>query len=1088
VTNEHKRILPMKSEKKTTVGITSDQIAKRPTEAFLGWQKSLASHENSLAKKTFRQKISNKCKKKNRKGEYGNRLNSANGQAVFDGKDLSALLGPDQLTRSNQILSMQAFVLSGFTKLFSGPGQQSKQQVQQNSALLKSAIALLVNSGLLEGEESGQATAPRHLSMTSPAFTEDETYSLQATIVNAAKVFRPGYVAQSADAETAFAKFFEEFVKGGAMEAYKNAFLDKIEQVGKSESEKLVAQKFIQGISWCLTEVAKGRSPLDIYVKPDDINRVARLRKWLKGHYPSHSKYLIIHDEYQQIINRIDALRNKAFEEGFQWLSLVVGQMLTKTNMQDSSTDLIEHQRRQAEKKAREILTLRLQQIADHKDHLEPSKLRSFYESLYRLQQGKLFYQFVCESQQPKFFSSNAHQIAKNLWLFSQIDTVHVQPGEVRSRMPTSSNEGLDAPNFGYQMNHSKAYQHWLQENPLAQACGDVIMDSFSAVVDYGKKIDVETFVARIVENVFYWSKEQQLESILRKDQYDVLTTTFEFFLLESVFDTSFISDGDRNVISELRKAAKTEKELATKTRKVLIDFKSLCVEIDKLKPNKVVNDGHPFVFGIGFNGSLFGCPSHQLRNKNEIWLTFSAYVRYEFSLGSDAFLSLLIHFATNVYNGDINNLSIGQSNVAKNLQKYKGLIRLHIDQRLAHYRKVSSTPWSAGNYEFQVSEIHKYYHFIEQLDQQKVFNELSEHFQAWLRDSSNWYRLPSNATGLAHHQLVHIKIAKPLTVEEQGAQQLTRCLLLDLICKRNISTYYPEFVSWLFLHWQQQLADDFSEITNDLTGERVSKAKCFDNLSQEDQKTVKEKINEIAWDVHPEIYNAWQPRLDEAFGSFTKSWPPSQMRKRQKDHLEARYRLQKKYENKQKASLRHPENTQLVSDVKELKDKLDLTPKSLPFSQKPVAINQMSEDNYSDFKEHIFGKAEHVSQCIEPAFARVLGHDCFFAVYIGKNIGNTQQPVKNPTPLVLGNHFKKTAILPCGKFCQIHATGHLYTGDLLADQSADRLNAIRITHGQSTAPFRLMPQAGFFGGSSESQLSSKSTDYPFNKSNVLLG
>ena len=779
MTNEHKRILPMKSEKKTTAGITSDQIAKRPTEDFLGWQKSLASHENSLAKKTFRPKISNKGKKKNRKGEYGNRLNSANGKAVFDGKDLSTLLGPDQLTRSNQILSMQAFVLSGFTKLFSGPGHLNKQQVQQNSALLKSAIALLVNSGLLEGEESGQATAPRHPSMTSPAFTEDETYSLQATIVNAAKVFRPGYVAQSADAETAFAKFFEEFVKGGAMEEYKNAFLDKIEQVGKSESEKLTAQKFIKGISWCLTEVAKGRSPLDIYVKPDDINRVARLRKWLKEHYPSHSKYLIIHDEYQQIINRIDALRNKVFEEGFQWLSLVVRQMLAQSNTQDVSTDLIEHQRLQAEKKARETLTLRLQQIADHKDHLEPSKLRSFYESLYRLQQGKLFYQFVCESQQPKFFSSTAHQIAKTLWLFSQIDTVHVQPGEVRSRMPTSSNEGLYAPNFGYQMNHSKAYQHWLQENPLAQACGDVIMDFFSAVVDYGKKIDVETFVARIVENVFYWSKEQQLESILRKDQYDVLTTTFEFFLLESVFDTTFISDGERDVISELRKAAKTEKELTTKTRKVLIDFKSLCVELDKLRPNKEGNDGHPFVFGIGFNGSVFGCPSHQLRNKNEIWLTFSAYVRYQFSLGSDAFSSLLIHFATNVHDGDINNLSIGQSNVAENLQKYRGLIRLHIDQRLAYYSEVSSAPWPAGNYEFQASQIHKYNDFIEQLDQQMAFNELSEHFQAWVLDSSNWYRLPSNTTGLVHHQLVHINIAKPLTVEEQDAQQLTRCLLL---------------------------------------------------------------------------------------------------------------------------------------------------------------------------------------------------------------------------------------------------------------------------------------------------------------------
>ena len=46
-------------------------------------------------------------------------------------------------------------------------------------------------------------------------------------------------------------------------------------------------------------------------------------------------------------------------------------------------------------------------------------------------------------------------------------------------------------------MGRSDAYQNWIA-NPLTRASGDVIMDAYHSMVDFGRALDVDTFLARL--------------------------------------------------------------------------------------------------------------------------------------------------------------------------------------------------------------------------------------------------------------------------------------------------------------------------------------------------------------------------------------------------------------------------------------------------------------------------------------------------------------------------------------------------------------------------------------------------------------
>lgn len=112
-----------------------------------------------------------------------------------------------------------------------------------------------------------------------------------------------------------------------------------------------------------------------------------------------------------------------------------------------------------------------------------------------------------------------------------------------------------------------------------------------------------------------------------------------------------------------------------------------------------------------------------------------------------------------------------------------------------------------------------------------------------------------------------------------------------------------------------------------------------------------------------------------------------------------------------------------------------------------------------------MFFSGRDVSQCVEPVFARVLGHDRFFSVLISKKTGKTDivdslessGASSSPLPLQLGNSIPQDVIAPCDKRCQHHVLGHLYTGDMLSYQSADRLDVMRKTHNLGGVPERFM-------------------------------
>ncbi len=125
-----------------------------------------------------------------------------------------------------------------------------------------------------------------------------------------------------------------------------------------------------------------------------------------------------------------------------------------------------------------------------------------------------------------------------------------------------------------------------------------------------------------------------------------------------------------------------------------------------------------------------------------------------------------------------------------------------------------------------------------------------------------------------------------------------------------------------------------------------------------------------------------------------------------------------------------------------------------LPHMRNPV---ELSKQAYERFRSHFF-KERGVSQCAEPLFSRVLGHDRFFPVLISKKSGLTNIRVEaTQLPLQLGNSTPQDVIAPCNQRCQPHALGHLYAGDMLGHQSADHLDHARRTHGLGGVLDRMM-------------------------------
>jgi hypothetical protein len=57
--------------------------------------------------------------------------------------------------------------------------------------------------------------------------------------------------------------------------------------------------------------------------------------------------------------------------------------------------------------------------------------------------------------------------------------------------------------------------------------------------------------------------------------------------------------------------------------------------------------------------------------------------------------------------------------------------------------------------------------------------------------------------------------------------------------------------------------------------------------------------------------------------------------------------------------------------------------------NQLPNTPSGLNKEIYEEFRTHFFDGRE-VEECVEPLFARVLGHDRFFPVYISKKVNKT--------------------------------------------------------------------------------------------------
>ena len=171
------------------------------------------------------------------------------------------------------------------------------------------------------------------------------------------------------------------------------------------------------------------------------------------------------------------------------------------------------------------------------------------------------------------------------------------------------------------------------------------------------------------------------------------------------------------------------------------------------------------------------------------------------------------------------------------------------------------------------------------------------------------------------------------------------------------------------------------------------------------------------------------------------------------------RKRLEIQIKKLQKSKPKTEEGTQKLENLRhDLAQNLKNVNDQLEMLKKP--LSGWRSEVFEEF-EKIFFKRREVGQCVEPIFAKVLGHDHFFPIYLSKS-----KPVRDipdaassshPSELQLGNRHPEYVIPPCDKNCQINALAHLYTSDLLReDQSADLLNTIRITQSMEGVPERI--------------------------------
>ncbi|GEM_PF-2378555 len=810
-----------------------------------------------------------------------------------------------------------------------------------------------------------------------------------------------------------FGNFFREFILEGALDGWLFYLKGTIETKESDEEDRNAYTGFLDSAADVLKSIAMKKSPLDKYVDPNELREACDLRKWLKKN-DGHAEYAEKYFRFLDLKVSIQVARDKAMNEGGQYMFNLLKRMRPELASLEEMSNFIPHEQKRWDAEEREEFEDYISTEYGKLNPFEANHLRGFWEKLEGHQYKKLCYKIVCESFDEEYIDSPVHQFVQKIWAVSQLDTIHQKPKEGRSRMPAASIDGTYAPNFGYGMKRSAAYQAWIA-NPFVRASGDIVMDAYHSMVDFGRSLDISTFLDRFDEYLANGSDQSH--------PYDEFIPAFERYLLERVFHKPFIGGYGCRLKGQLEKAAKNKDELLNCASGALKELRSFSNDISALRPSEdgiLTDTGEsPFVLGIGFNGELFDNPDDSDRPQNKIWLTFSKSERKK--EGGYLLLTFMRYIAEYPFSGYLTK-SVDQD-LSQSFEKYKPFIKYHIRQK--------------------IEKGHRYEGFMSQLEQDIPFDHLDTKLQSWIKETSNWYHIPEG---------VSIQFPDELDPEEQDVQCAARGLLFDAVVGRSFSSEYPELIPHLFSHWKDELLERMDEGK----AEKVRATERLEEIYDEElQREILDLLDQTVAEVHPELKAIWGPEIDKKFITFVSEriiQIESEVIKidKKRDRLkEVSSNLKK---SRKDVSLKIKETEDALRDIEEKRREIELEKQELP----TLTVQQLSREVHNRLRDYFF-QGRDVSQCIEPLFSKVSCQDRFFSVFISNQPADYPLPDKAGSRLQLGNRMSYDVIAPCGDKCQCHALGHLYVGDMLCHQSVDHLDHIRQIHGLEGVDDRFM-------------------------------
>jgi hypothetical protein len=900
-------------------------------------------------------------------------------------------------------------------------------------------------------------------SKTSPHLKAAESNTLKELTVLAAMWMRPEYfqslnesnINNDTSIEISM-KFLEEFVNTRKIDLWVQYLKEEVKKNTNSDSSTEAINEIIDLFAYGIKEMAKADSPINTYlnkyIDPLDLKKAEVLIQWLEKSH-GHKYYNDFQKQLQELEKKINASRNKAMLEGGEYIQSLVQLIAPEFNVKDIKAHFKE---KAVKDKYLQFSSFMLKEVTP--DIFEPNLLRNFWETIYRNQYNKVFYQVLCESLQDEFKDNLLHQNVHQIYTLSLLDTIHYQPLEARSRTPTHSLNGLPSKNFGYKMDTSLAYANWLKNNPLARIAGDIIVDAFEHVINIGKSLNINNFVNLLCEDIYCNDRYNTYQKISDFPFYDILYC-FESFFFKKALQQSF-KKNKRDIdtsVAQLLKEKIIERDFIEKAQHILEDFKNFC------------NNTSDLVLGVGFNGRLFNKDIDSNDNRKEaIWLAFSYKGR---SKGGELLLELIKYFVSQSPNTSTDLIEQNGTIDKIKLEKYQPLIKWHIKQAIKYY---SSGPKSLQLSDYALKKKALFKEFLSQLaDNSSLYsNELIK----WIKETSNWYKIP-----------IAIKIAEELSVPELKLQEYTREVIFATLTIKYFFEKFPHLIDICFLNWKPQIISQLSNSDSRLTEE--IKNKNFEQLSEPSKIIALQKMESIVKAVHSDIKSIWEPEIHELLQSYLRDKKiklgeqGTSLQRKLKKELETL----KKTEANYKSALDRLNNTLEKSDILEDKKHQETAPlakklKEIFEAQNATALSiqkdlqeskdnldylatvkdahGLNEDHYLEFKKFFFQK-RIASQCIEPLFAKTLGHDRFFSVFTTPNY-EVKIPIPDPNdtegkPLTLGNLNPLKVIPPCNNKCQFHALGHVYVGDLLINTSVDDLDEMRHIHGLGEVPDRMM-------------------------------